>query len=113
MKKALMLTAMMLALPSFAMAESLQEAKDEVKADHGAIAKDNAAIGKQEENLEVNRAEKAKAKAEGNYARQASESVQIGANKAVMSGKKAEKHVDQKILEKDKKDVQEKRNGAE
>ena len=52
---------------------------------------------KQQENLRVNRAEKEAAKARGDKLDEASQSVQIGANKAAMAGQKAdrEKAMDQ------------------
>lgn len=81
--------------------------KADVAADVKAIHKDNAAIEKQEDNLDTNRAEKAEAKANGDVLKQASESVQIGANKTAITAKKAEKHVDKKILEHDKKEMEE------
>lgn len=90
-----------------AFAETKAEDKADVKASQNAIKKDDAAIAKQESNIEVNRAEKEAAKAEGNVADQASQSVQIGANKTAKAAKEAEKKVDQKILEHDKKKLQE------
>jgi hypothetical protein len=74
----------------------------ELNADAGAIAKDNAAIAKQHGNIAVNRAEKSAAKVKGNVVDQASQSVQIGANKAAIQEKKAERHIDRKILAHDK-----------
>ncbi len=71
----------------------------DIAADKGAIAKDNKAIAKQQGNIAVNRAEKEDAKESGNVLDQASQSVQIGANKAAIEEKKAEKSVDKKILD--------------
>ncbi len=82
----------------------------DVSADVGAIKKDNKAIAHQESNIEVNRAEKEAAKKNGNPLDQASQSVQIGANKAVIAEKKGEKKVDSKILNHDVKDAEEDKN---
>ena len=79
----------------------------DIDADKGAIAKDNAAIAKQKSNIAVNRVEKKAAKVKGNPADQASQSVQIGANKAAIDEKTAEKNVDTKILQHDEKEMQE------
>ena len=77
--------------------------QSDVNADVNAIHKDNAAIAHQNNNIAVNRAEKANAKANGNVADQASQSVQIGANKTVRAEKKnVEEPIDQKILNHDK-----------
>lgn len=87
------------AISGAAFANSHEEVKADVKADVKAIHKDNAAIAKQDANLEENRAEKADAKAKGDVVDQASQSTQIGANKAVKALKKGEKAIDEKILE--------------
>ena len=79
---------------------------EDVKADVKAIHKDNAAIEKQDDNIAENRAEKAKAKAEGDVVDQASESAQIGANKTVKAAKKVEKNLDEKILDHDTKHIE-------
>jgi len=81
----------------------------DISADKGAIAKDNAAIAKQNRNIEENRAEKEAAKANDDVATQASESVQIGANKTVKTLKKGEKHVDKKVLEHDQNQINQNR----
>lgn len=105
MKKSLTLALVgALAFAPAAFAETKAENAAEIKADKTAIAKDNAAIAKQDENLKENRAEKAAAKAEGDKLEQASESVQIGANKTVKAAKNAEKKVDEKVLEHDQKE---------
>jgi len=102
----------MIALAAFAfatpaLAKSMEEEKQDVRDSKAAVAKDDAAIAKQQDNIDVNRAEKADAKERGDVANQASQSVQIGANKAAIAEKKVERKVDQKILEKDQKDVRE------
>ncbi len=71
----------------------------DISADKGAIAKDKTAIAKQNNNIAENRAEKEAAKANGDYGNQASESLQIGANKTVKTLKKGEKQIDEKILD--------------
>lgn len=103
MKKSLTLAM----LASFVMAPAAfaETTKEDIKKDKAAIAKDDAAIAKQDANIAVNRAEKADAKAEGDIAAQASESVQIGANKTVKAVKQGEKKVDEKILEHNEKKV--------
>lgn len=84
--------------------------QSDIQADKGAIAKDNAAIAKQDANISENRAEKEAAKAKGDYANQASESVQIGANKTAKAAKQAEKKVDEKILEHNQQRMNEQNN---
>jgi len=79
----------------------------DVTSDKGAIHKDNADIAHQNNNIAVNRREKAAAKANDNPIDQASQSAQIGANKAMRSEKDIEKDVDQKILKHDQKNLDE------
>lgn len=107
MKKSLTLAligALAFAPAAFA-ADTKAELDAKIKADKGAIAKDDAAIAKQDANIEVNRDEKAKAKAEGDVAAQAGNSVEIGANKTAKEAKKLEKKVDEKVLEHHEKKV--------
>lgn len=104
MKKSLIVFAGAALLSGIAFADTTPS---DVAADKGAIKKDNADIGKQQNNVEVNRAEKEAAKANGNPIDQASQSVQIGANKAMIEEKKAEKKIDQKILHHDQKEMHE------
>ena len=73
------------------------------------LDKDNADIKRRQAQMEQNRAEKARAKAEGNYGRQAYESMAIGANKAAIKGNKVERYVDQKMVEEDREDLREAR----
>ncbi|MDX1975840.1 MAG: hypothetical protein SFT92_09240 [Rickettsiales bacterium] len=68
----------------------------------------DAAIAKQKENIAVNRAEKDAAKANNNPLDQASQSVQIGANKTAIEANKLDKKVDQKILNHQEKKLEEK-----
>jgi hypothetical protein len=93
------------ATPAFA--KSMADEQKDVRDSQAAVAKDDAAIAKQNENIAVNRAEKEAAKARGDKMDQASQSVQIGANKTAKEAKKAEKSADEKILEHDKKDINE------
>jgi hypothetical protein len=51
-------------------------------------------IAEQKKNLKVNRAEKADAKKRGDKLDQASQSVQIGANKAAIAGERADRQKD-------------------
>lgn len=104
---ALMILVIAAAFATPLLAKDLAEEKAELRASEGAIVKDNKAIAKQHGNIAVNRAEKEDAKAREDVVDQASQSVQIGANKAAIAEKKVERSVDQKILEKDKKDVRE------
>ena len=103
MKKSLTLA--LIGALAIAPAAFAEVTKEDIKADKAAIAKDDAAIAKQENNIEVNRAEKADAKAKGDVAAQASESVQIGANKTAKAAKETEKKVDEKILDHHEKKV--------
>ncbi len=91
-------------ISSAALAETTHE---DIAADKGAIHKDNVAIEKQNENIAVNRKEKAAAKANDNPVDQASQSVQIGANKVAKGAKEAEKSVDKEILEHHEKNLDE------
>ena len=80
MKKTMILTSSVVALlvtaaPALA-ADNSAEAREEV-------SRNNKIISEQNENLAVNRAEKAAAKRRGDELGQAAQSVQIGANKAV------------------------------
>lgn len=86
---------------------ALEKEQKELRAAQAAVAKDNEAIAKQERNIDVNRAEKEAAKAEGDIVDQASQSTQIGANKAAIAEKKVERSIDQKRVEKNEKDIRE------
>lgn len=81
-----------------------EDAKD-VRNSKAAIAKDNAALNEYNRNLEYNRAQKADAKARGDWAAQAGESLQIGANKAAIAAKRTERKADERILEEDREDL--------
>ncbi len=89
-----------LTAPSFA--QSYMDSKSsDVQSDAAAIHKDNVAIGHDETNLAVNRAKKARAKANGDTTEQALDSVKIGANRSAISEKKTEKDVDRNIMNHD------------
>lgn len=75
------------------------EDHQKIQADLDAIDKDNAALRKDYDALEKDRGEKADAKANGDYGKQAGNSLEIGADKTAIQEKKAEKKVDEKILE--------------
>ena len=83
---------------------------DDVKADVGAIHKDNAALNKDADQLAKHRDEKADAKAKSDYVTQAGKSVAIGADKTMIKEKEAEKKVDKKILEHHQKKLNESAN---
>jgi len=99
------LTLALIGALAIAPAAFAETTKADIKASENAIKKDDAAIAKQEGNIEVNRAEKAAAKANDKPLDQASESVQIGANKAAIKAKEMEKSVDEKILDHQEKKV--------
>ena len=92
----------LLATSALAVACSPDPKPSTISADHGAIHKDNTAIANQDANIKENRAEKARAKANGDVATQAAESVSIGVNKTVKGAKKVEKKTDERILEEDR-----------
>lgn len=102
MKKLAILTAacMLIASP-VAMAQTQND--QDVKSDVNAINKDNAALQKDHDRLEQHRQEKAMDKANDNYGGQAVDSTKIGADKAAIGEKEAEKSVDKKILKHHKK----------
>lgn len=87
--------------PAWAEQRNTSEKASDMASDHAAIAKDEAAIAGQDENLTVNRIEKQRAKANDDPVAQAGASVKIGANHVAKGFKRAEKHVDKKILEHD------------
>jgi hypothetical protein len=97
MKKLMTLALIGAALAAPAFAETAQEYHNNTKNDGLAVAKDNADIAKQHDNLAVNRAQKAKAKANGDVVGQAVNSVQIGANHVMVGEKKTEKSMDKDI----------------
>ena len=104
--KYLLITASLAALlATTACNESASQDAADVAASKNAIRKDNAAIAEQDHNLAVNRAEKADAKARGDYVAQAGESLQIGANKVAKGAKKLEKEADTQILQEDQEDL--------
>ena len=71
--------------------KALEKEEKEITEAQKAAAKDSKDIAKQEQNIEVNRAEKEAAKASGNPVDQASQSVQIGVNKAAIAGERADR----------------------
>jgi hypothetical protein len=105
MKYSLIAASLAALLATTACNESAREDAKDVRASQGAVAKDNKAIAEQDRNLAVNRAQKADAKARGDYVSQAGESLQIGANKVAKSAKKVEKEADTQILQEDKEDL--------
>jgi len=83
-----------------------QTANDQdIKSDVGAINKDNTALSKDNADIATDRAKKAADKANGNYGKQAVDSMAIGADKTVKQEKVTEKDADQKILQHHKKKV--------
>jgi hypothetical protein len=89
-----------LAAPALAQSYRTADASD-LPADAGAVMKDNSAISKDQSDLAGNRAAKARAKANGDSASQAVDSVKIGANKAALSEKQTEKNTDKNIMKDD------------
>lgn len=71
-------------------------------ADRAAIAKDNNAIAEQQNNIAVNRAQKARAKANGDTGAQLKNSLELGANHVAAGAKKLEKGADENIMEQDR-----------
>ena len=88
--------------PVFAQSQNDQD----IKADVGAINKDNAAMQQDQANLAANRAAKAADKANGSYGKQAVDSVKIGTNQTAIAEKSAETGVDKKVLQHHKKAAQ-------
>jgi len=76
-----------------------------VASDVEAVQKDNNALAKDNARLAKHRAHKAKHKAKGEWTGQASDSVKIGADKAMKSEKETEKSTDQRILNDDVNDA--------
>jgi len=105
---------MALASPAFAIdysdrAEQIREEEAEYRAARERVREDQRVIDKYEARLEQNRAEKARAKREGDYGRQASESVAIGANKATIKTREAKRDMDQKMVDKNRRELREAR----
>ena len=101
-----LLGAACIAAPAFA--RTAAEIEADIKASKEAIAKDEASLKKYEAELAKDRAEKADAKANDQYGKQAKESVEIGADKAMIKAKQAEKKFDEKRLEHHEKAAREK-----
>jgi hypothetical protein len=76
-----------------------QEDRQDIQSDRSAIQKDNQALAKDHMKLNKHRARKHAAKVSGDHGAQAKESVNIGADKAAINEKEAEKKIDQNILE--------------
>jgi len=103
MKKTLALAvfaAALIAAPVFA-----ATTPSDVSADVDAVQKDNGALQKDNDAIAQHRAAKAKAKANGDIAGQAGQSLSIGADKTARSEKTTEKDVDQHILNHDVNDA--------
>jgi hypothetical protein len=106
-----LLGAMCMSAPAFAVDSMNDEAAD-VQADQGAIQKDNAAIRHHKAQLARHRAEKQNAKANSAYGTQAGKSMAIAGDKTMIHEKRAERNVDQRIMNKDRNDVRE-ANGSD
>ncbi|HEU5047281.1 MAG TPA: hypothetical protein VFT64_05485 [Rickettsiales bacterium] len=102
MKKLALLTAACLLAASPAVMAQTENDQD-VKSDVNAINKDNAALQKDRDRLAQHRQDKAMDKATDSYGSQAVDSTKIGADKAAIGEKEAEKSVDKKILKHHKK----------
>jgi hypothetical protein len=81
-------------------AENEQEIQEGVQK----LRQDDAEIARKERELKELRANKAAAKARGDYGTQAKESVKIGGKQAAIGAKKAKRRVDREFLEKDVRD---------
>ncbi|MBV8938636.1 MAG: hypothetical protein JO089_02195 [Alphaproteobacteria bacterium] len=103
----------MAALSAPALAQTASQDNADMQADVNAIHKDNAALNKQENGLAQDRTAKAMDKATGNYGAQAMDSIAIGVDQTAIAEKKTEKGVDRKILQQDKKDVNDARAKGE
>lgn len=90
----------------------IAEEKAELRASQRSVVEDTQDIREYEAKLEQNREEKARAKARGDYSRQAYESMAIGANKAAIKKNEAERYVGRKMVEEDREDLREERNEA-
>jgi hypothetical protein len=102
MKKIAMALAAGLLFASQAHAQAtneIQQDAQDVKADAGAVHKDNRALAKDQAKLKEQRARKAAAKAAGEHAEQAKQSLAIGGTQTEIGEKKAEKNIDQNILQ--------------
>jgi len=78
-----------------------------IREDEGAINKDNAAIQNDKDKLARERADKAADKANGEYGKQAVDSVKIGGTKTAKKEKKMERDADNKILNHDRNELNE------
>lgn len=106
---------LLLSAPAFAKdydSNEVEKEKAELRESQSDLDKDNADIRRYEKTMQQNRAEKARAKAEGNYGRQARESLAIGANKAAIQSNKAERYVNEKRVEEDREDLRDARGEA-
>ncbi len=101
-----LLSAFALAAPVFAQTDVKDDAQN-VESDANAVNKDNSALSKDQATLQKNRDAKAADKANGNYGKQAVDSVKIGADQTAIGEKKAEKSVDKKILTHHQKELNE------
>jgi len=92
-----LISAISAATPAFA--ASIADKEKDVQEDIDAIRKDNIALQKDMDKLDRDRGAKAEAKANDEYGKEAADSIAIGADKAAIAEKKAEKKTDQAILE--------------
>lgn len=88
---------------SFGSAAMADTTQSDINADKGAIRKDDAALAKDNAGLSQDRAEKAAAKAKGDYVGQAKNSMDIGVDKVTKGAKKTERSADTSIMAHDKK----------
>jgi hypothetical protein len=92
-------------LPLAACNESSSEDMRDVRASERAVQKDQVAQSDFQSELAADRAAKADAKASGDSMRQAGKSVEIAADKTMIHEKRAERNVDNEVLEEDQEDL--------
>ena len=97
-----------IATPSFA-DNDVKDDKQDIQGDINAINKDDVALQQHRETLRNDRAAKAADKANGDTAKQAADSVRIGADLTAIAEKKAERKVYREKLEHDEKELNEDR----
>jgi hypothetical protein len=106
--------AMCVASPAFAYdRDDVREQESDLRAANRMVNEDNANIDKYEDYKEQNRAERERARANREYGRQAAESATIGANDVAIGTNKAKRKLDRKLVEKNRRELNEARDRDE
>ena len=101
------IAAITFASSAFAAAEAVQDDKDDIQGDINSIGQNDVDLQKHRHELRIDRAAKAADKVNGDTAKQAADSVRIGADLTAIAAKKLERKANREKLDHDEKELHE------